>query len=77
MSITRTTDIVVPEVATAEPDMSKAEFQRDMRRLKDLRDQFDVRGLNTYESNEVDRLLNKYDIDRVGMWSRREMFGDD
>jgi len=77
MSITRTTDIVVPEVATAEPDMNKAEFQRDMRRLKDLRDQFNVRGLNTYESNEVDRLLNKYDIDRVGMWSRREMFADD
>ena len=77
MSITRTTDIVVPSVATKEPDMSKAEFQRDMRRLKDLRDHFDVRGLNTFEDSEVDRLLDKYGIDRVGAWSRREMFVDD
>jgi len=73
----QTTDIVVPEVATKEPPMKKAEFHRDMRRLKDLRDQFDSPGLNTFESNEVDRLLNKYEIDRVGMWSRREMFSND
>jgi len=68
------TDIVTAEIRAKEPKMSKAEFDRDMWRLKSLRDKFDNPGLNTYESNEVDRLLEKYDIDRVGNWSRREMF---
>jgi len=53
--------------------MSKAKFDRDMWRLKSLRDKFDHPGLNTYESSEVDRLLGEYDIDR-NQWARREMF---
>jgi len=67
-------DVVTPEIRAKEPSMSKAEFDRDMWRLKSLRDKFDHPGLNTYEDNEVDDLLDKYDIDRVGDWSRREMF---
>ena len=53
--------------------MGMAEFDRDMSRLRDLRNQYDGRGLNTYESNEVKDLLGKYDIDYVE-WSRRDMF---
>jgi len=68
------TGVVTPTIRAKEPPMSKAEFNRDMWRLKSLRDKFDNPGLNTYESNEVDRLLEKYGIDRVGPWSRREMF---
>lgn len=67
--------ITVPAVHSKRdsPDVTKAEFDRDMQRLKDLRNHFDNPGLNTYESNEVDKLLAKYDIER-GQWSRREMF---
>jgi len=61
------------EYKNREPPMKKAEFHRDMRRLKDLRDQYTRPGLNTYEGNEVDKLLAKYDIPRVE-WARREMF---
>jgi len=68
------TDVVKPEIRTKEKPLKKAEFDRDMWRLKSLRDKFSHPGLNTYEDNEVDRLLDKYDIDRVGNWSRREMF---
>lgn len=67
------TDVVTPTIRTKEPDMKKAEFDRDMWRLKSLRDKFDSPGLNTYESNEVDNLLEKYEIDR-NQWARREMF---
>jgi len=62
-----------PKYKTKEKHMKKAEFHRDMRRLLDLRDQYDNPGLNTYEGNEVDKLLDKYDITRAE-WSRREMF---
>lgn len=68
-------NLVVPRIAAKEPAMRKAEFIRDMRRLRNLRDQFDLPGLNTYEDSEVDRLLAEYDIDR-GAWARREMFVD-
>ena len=53
--------------------MMKAEFDRDMSRLKDLRDKHDSPGLNTYEHNEVKDLLDKYDIEMTA-WTRREMF---
>lgn len=76
MSIPEATDIVTPSIATKEPVMRKAEFHRDMRRLADLRRQYDTRGLNTYEGNEVSDLLEKYDIE-YSAWTRREMFADD
>jgi hypothetical protein len=53
--------------------MGKAEFDRDMRRLKDLREKYAREGLNTYESNEVDRLAEKWDIDRLE-FERKSMF---
>jgi len=71
------TDVVTAEIEAKKPHMSEVtqgEFDRDMWRLKNLRDKFDNPGLNTHEDNEVNRLLEKYDIDRVGNWSRREMF---
>jgi len=66
-------DVVTPTIRTKEPPMGKAEFDRDMWRLKSLRDKFDNPGLNTFESNEVDELLQKYAIER-GKWARRKMF---
>lgn len=71
------TDVVTPEIKAKKPHMNEvtqAEFDRDMWRLKSLRDKFTNPGLNTYEDNEVNQLLEKYDIERVGNWSRREMF---
>ena len=53
--------------------MMKAEFDRDMSRLKDLRSKYDNPGLNTYESNEVEELLEKYEID-YNQWTLRSMF---
>ena len=53
--------------------MGKAEFDRDMRRLRDLRDKYANPGLNTYEGNEVDDLLEKYSIGRRE-WERQDMF---
>ena len=53
--------------------MMKAEFDRDMWRLRELRSKYDNPGLNTYESNEVDGLLEKWDIE-LGEWTRRDMF---
>lgn len=55
------------------PDVTPAEFDRDMQRLLDLRKHYDSPGLNSYESNEVNRLLEKYDIE-YNQWTRREMF---
>lgn len=70
--------ITIPEIHAKREQghMMKAEFNRDMRRLLDLRNQYDSRGMNTYESNEVKELLGKYDID-YNQWTRREMFKDD
>ena len=54
-------------------DVTMAEFDRDMTRLLDLRKHYDNPGLNTYESNEVERLLEKHDIE-YNQWTRRSMF---
>ena len=55
------------------PDVTVGEFDRDMTRLLDLRNHYDNPGLNTHELNEVEKLLEKYDID-YNQWTRREMF---
>jgi hypothetical protein len=36
---------------------------RDLRRLKDLIEQYDSKGLNTYESNEKQTLIERYHME--------------
>ncbi len=67
------TDVVVPKYRNREKPMRKAEFDRDMWLLKAYRDKYDNPGLNTFEGNDVDKLLEKYDIEYTA-WVRREMF---
>ena len=55
------------------PDITVGEFDRDMTRLLDLRNHYDNPGLNSYESNEVEKLLDKHDIE-YALWTRRDMF---
>lgn len=44
-------------------DVTPAEFMRDMRRLEQLRKQYDRTGMNTVESNEQQKLIEKYDME--------------
>ncbi|MFB6187248.1 MAG: hypothetical protein ABEI86_10325 [Halobacteriaceae archaeon] len=49
-------------------------FDRDMRRLRDLRDMyFDGNGLNHHEHEEVRDLLEKWEIEYTE-WTRRNIF---
>ncbi len=52
-------------------DVSLAQFERDMRRLDDLRRQSAHPGLNTAESNELHGLLEEYGLEHRDWWQRR------
>lgn len=58
-----------PVLRDSVAEVSQARWDRDMSRLSDLRDKYDYPGLNTVEDNEVDKLLDRYEVDRVH-WGR-------
>jgi len=54
--------------SNTEVDISKAQFNRDMARLDDLRRKYSHPGLNTAESNEVVELRSRYDLSFSEWW---------
>ena len=66
-------DVVTPTIRAKRGDTAIAKFDRDMWRLKSLRDKYDNPGLNSVESSEAQDLLAEYGIE-YNQWTRREMF---
>lgn len=54
--------------SNAPTDISKAQFERDMARLDDLRRKYSHPGLNTAESNEAIELRDRYDLSFTDWW---------
>ncbi len=54
----------------ADGDIGLATFERDMRRLDDLRRKYASPGLNTIEGNEKRELIDKYNLEHHEWWQR-------
>ena len=55
-------------MTAADVDVNRAQFNRDMCRLDDLRRKYSHPGLNTAESNEVLELRSRYDLSFTEWW---------
>ncbi len=55
----------------ADFDVTIGQFERDMRRLDDLRRMAAHPGMNTAESNEAKELRERYSLSHVDWWQRR------